>query len=72
MNSLIAKYAREVRRDGKNTGHMFCNKEDAQAVADEVLKTHANDTAAEKPDFEGTWKHFDVNNDGLVEVERMP
>ena len=22
--------------------------------------------------FEDTWNHFDVNHDGLVEVERMP
>ena len=22
--------------------------------------------------FEDTWNHFDVNKDGLVEVERMP
>ena len=72
MNSLISKYAREVRRDGHNTGHMFCNKEDAKAVADEVLANHKDNTAVDKVDFEGTWTHFDVNNDGLVEVERMP
>ena len=29
MNSLISKYAREVKKDGKLTGQMFLNKEDA-------------------------------------------
>lgn len=72
MNSLISKYAREVKKDGKLTGQMFLNKEDAQNVTNEVLKDHVKHTATESADFEGTWKHFDVNNDGLVEVERMP
>ena len=72
MNSLISKYAREVKLEGKLTGQMFLNKEDAQKVSDEVLKDHKQHTATNKVDFDGTWKHFDVNNDGLVEVERMP
>ena len=32
MNSLIGKYAREVKRDGNLTGALFCNKDDAFAV----------------------------------------
>jgi len=72
MNSLISKYAREVKKDGKLTGQMFLNKEDAQSVSNEVLKDHVKHTATDAVDFEGTWKHFDINNDGLVEVERMP
>jgi hypothetical protein len=72
MNSLISKYAREVKKDGKLTGQMFLNKDDAQSVSNEVLKDHQKHTATDKVDFEGTWKHFDINNDGLVEVERMP
>jgi len=72
MNSLISKYAREVKKDGKLTGQMFLNKEDAQSVSNEVLKDHVKHTATDETDFEGTWKHFDINNDGLVEVERMP
>ena len=72
MNSLITQYAREVKKDGKLTGQMFLNKEDAQNVSNEVTKDHKKDTATDSVDFEGTWKHFDINNDGLVEVERMP
>ena len=36
MNSLISSYAREVKRDGKLTGQMFLNKEDAKSAAAEV------------------------------------
>ena len=72
MNSLISSYAREVKRDGKLTGQMFLDKDDARSVAAEVEKDHVNHIATEKTDFEGTWSHFDVNNDGLIEVERMP
>ena len=72
MNSLISKYAREVRRDGHNTGHYFLNKDDARAAADEVIKNHKANITVENIDFDGTWNHFDVNHDGLVEVERMP
>ena len=41
MNSLIGKYAREVKHDGDLTGALFCNKDDAKAVAAEVTRTHA-------------------------------
>ena len=53
---------------------MFLNKEDAEKVSKEVLETHKPNyaQAADGPDFEDTWNHFDVNKDGLVEVERMP
>ena len=36
MNSLIKNYAREIKQDGKQTGQMFLNHDDAQAVAAEV------------------------------------
>lgn len=72
MNSLIKKYAREVRRDGHNTGHFFLNKDDARAAADEIIANHKENITVNNVDFEGTWDHFDVNRDGLVEVERMP
>ena len=76
MNSLISSYAREVKLDGKLTGHMYLNKEDAKLVSDEVVsKAQKNHNVATEDgviDFDQTWSHFDVNNDGLVEVERMP
>ena len=78
MNSLIANYAREVKQEGKLTGAMFCNKDDALAASTEVVQTHfkyTKEKAAKwlkENTFEDTWSHYDVNKDGLVEVERMP
>ena len=40
MNSLIKNYAREIVVDGKQTGQMFLNKENAEKVSNEVLRTH--------------------------------
>jgi len=85
MHSLVTKYAREVVKNGKNTGELFCNKADALAVSTEVVGTHLGykgDKAKaylngegddeENAIFNNTWNHFDVNKDGLIEVERMP
>ena len=51
---------------------MFLNKDDAKSVSTEVEKSHPGHIATDEVDFEGTWDHFDVNKDGLIEVERMP
>ena len=63
--------------DGKPTGHLFLNHDDALAAATEVAANHAKWDASQgsgmvRDNFEDTWNHFDVNHDGLVEVERMP
>jgi hypothetical protein len=62
---------------GRPSGHMFLDRDAARKVSNEVVHTHMhyNDQQAaaflgEK--FEETYTHFDVNNDNLVEVERMP
>jgi hypothetical protein len=71
MNSLITKYAREVKNaDGQSA--LFLNKDDAKAVSEEVVNSHKSDIATADVDFDATWNHFDINHDGLVEVERMP
>ena len=78
MNSLIQNYAREIKQDGKLTGAYFCNKDDAFAASTEVVSTHFKYTLEKagewlkKNTFDETWNHYDVNKDGLVEVERMP
>lgn len=75
MRSLIQNYAIEMKdKDGKPSGHFFFDKAAAKDASTEVCKTHAPASAAQLlgQNFEDTWKHFDVNNDGLVEVERMP
>jgi hypothetical protein len=78
MNSLIKNYALEMKDDnGRPSGHMFLNKDAARKVSNEVVHTHfqyndAQSAAYLNEHFDETWTHFDVNNDGLVEVERMP
>ena len=75
MNSLIGSYAREVIIDGQKSGQMFCNKEDAKNVLKEVVKTHKSmgyDKLSGDIDSDAAFDHFDVNKDGLIEVERMP
>ena len=74
MHSIIKNYSREVKLDGKLSGHFYCNHDDANALAQEVYQTHVKHDGNEFPGakFEETWGHFDVNHDGLVEAERMP
>jgi hypothetical protein len=79
MNSMIKNYAREITNDGAKTGHFFLNHDDALAASQEVTETHMGWDASRAKAylgvddaFENTWNHFDVNHDGLVEVERMP
>ena len=78
MNSLIKTYALESKDDnGKSTGNFFFDKAAAEAVSSEVVHTHRDLSGNQlkgflDEHFETTWEHFDVNNDNLVEVERMP
>jgi len=78
MHSLIDQYSLEMKDDnGRPSGHFFLDRDAARKVSDEVVHTHmhfndeqTNNYLASK--FPETWTHFDVNNDGIVEVERMP
>jgi hypothetical protein len=78
MNSLIKNYSLEVKDDnGRPSGHMFLDKDAAKKVSSEVVHTHfkyddAQTAAYLAEHFDETWNHFDVNDDKLVEVERMP
>ena len=40
MASIYEKYATEIKIDDEHTGHMFCNKEQAKALAQEIRDTH--------------------------------
>ena len=72
MESMVKNYAREIKKDGELTGHMMLNKDDARAASNEVLASHSDANANGVDMFDDIWNHFDVNHDGLVEVERMP
>merc|ERR1719231_482107 len=75
MNSVIGKYAREIKVKGKLTGVMMLNLEDATALANEVKSSHKGMGYAQQADAMSTadaFNHFDVNHDGLIEAERGP
>jgi hypothetical protein len=78
MESLIKTYSIEMKTSsGGPSGHFFLDKEGAAAVSKEVLHNNFS-FDGKKADvffgehFDNTWTHFDVNNDRLIEVERMP
>ena len=68
MNSLINNYATGVVVNGVES--LFLKKEDAKDLYEEVKTSHGYTQDA--GDFDAAWNHFDLNHDGLVEVERMP
>lgn len=75
MNSLISNYAVELRKDGKNTGLFYLDKEGTFDAAEEIVATHYkldDKKSVLKTKFNKVWNHFDVNSDGLLEVERAP
>ena len=78
MKSMYENYATEGKdATGQPNGHFWVTEEDAKRAADEVIGTHLHlaDSAKEsylKENFEPTWKRFDVNEDGKIEIDRMP
>ena len=75
MESVIEKYAREIKINGKLTGTMMLNLEDARALAAEVMSTHKDMGYYKQVDamsVDDAFNHFDVNHDGLIEAERAP
>ena len=75
MESVIEKYAREIKVEGKLTGTMMLNLEDAKALAAEVLGSHKSMGYSQQVDrmsVDDAFNHFDVNHDGLIEAERAP
>jgi hypothetical protein len=75
MNSLISNYALEMRKDGVASGLFYLDKEGAYDAAEEIINTHYkldDKKTVLKSKFNKVWKHFDVNNDGYIEVERCP
>ena len=75
MESIIKKYAREIKVEGKLTGTMMLNLEDAKALAAEVLGSHKSMGYSQQVDamsVDDAFNHFDVNHDGLIEAERCP
>ena len=78
MKSLYATYAVEGEdKDGLPNGRYWVTKENAMKAADEVVDTHLRLHKGEKADylaanFPALWARFDVNEEGKVEIDRMP
>ena len=78
MASMILNYALEGKTDdGAPNGKFFMNTAQTQQAAKEVLKAHKKLTGKEleeymKTYFTRTWAHFDINKDGILDVDTMP
>lgn len=77
MRSLYKNYATEGETGGKPNGHFWVTFADGQRVATEVAETHMGmkgEAAANyvKSNFADHWAKYDVNEEGRVEIDRMP
>ena len=78
MRSMFENYALEAKnKDGSPSGKFWMDQAAAKAASFEVLETHKGLKGAELQKyidtyFDKTWKHFDVNLSGKIEVIKMP
>ena len=77
MQSMYQTYATEGATNGKPNGHFYVYEEDARNAAAEVLETHLkiHGNALESKisaEFPALWKRFDVNEEGFLDIDRMP
>jgi len=83
MKSLISKYAVEGNTDvihkgkGEPNGKFYVDKANLYAASQEVVETHLNLDAAKRDtyvdkQFKTLFEHYDVNQEGYLEVERVP
>merc|ERR1712139_43299 len=78
MKSMYATYAVEGEdKDGLPTGRYWVTKDMAMKAADEVVDTHLRLHKNDKADylaanFPALWARFDVNEEGKIEIDRMP
>ena len=79
MKSLYLNYATEGKdkATGLPNGHFWVTHDDSLRVGEEVVETHLGlkDKKKEeyiKENFEKLWSRFDVNEDGKLEIDRMP
>tara|TARA_B110001450_G_scaffold218545_1_gene213063 strand:- start:256 stop:687 length:432 start_codon:yes stop_codon:yes gene_type:complete len=78
MKSMYATYAIEsADKDGLPTGRFWVTKASAMKACDEVINTHLRLAGKEKTSyleaqFPALWDRFDVNEEGRIEIDRMP
>jgi len=77
MESMYKNYAFEGRKNGLPDGHFWLDEANAKAASTEVVATHLGLkggalTSYVNEHFAEVWKRFDVNEEGKVEIDRMP
>jgi hypothetical protein len=77
MNSLISEYSIEGKKNKKPDGHYYIDKHGAEMISIAAIKQNLEMKEGEaqklvKERFPDLWEHYDVNNDGFMEVERAP
>lgn len=77
MRSLYTNYATEGRVGDQPDGHYWVTKENAYKVSHEVVGTHLNLKGGEgdaylKESFPALWAKYDINEEGLLDIDRMP
>ena len=78
MKSMYKTYATEGEdKHGLPTGHFWVTKDDAEKAASEVVGTHLqlkdkDLKAYVAAQFSPAWTRYDVNEEGKIEVDRMP
>ena len=77
MRSLYKNYATEGESNGHPNGHFWVTLADAKRVAAEVAETHLGmkgeaATSYVESAFMDLWHKYDVNEEGRVEIDRMP
>ena len=78
MKSMYSTYAIEGEdKDGLPTGRFWVTKDSAKKACDEVVDTHLRLHGKEKTEyleaqFPALWTRFDVNEEGRIEIDRMP
>ena len=79
MKSMYDNYATEGKDKGtgKPNGHFWVVHDDAQRAAAEVTETHLHLTGEKnsryvEENFPTIWNRFDVNEEGQIEIDRMP
>jgi len=78
MKSMYKTYATEGEtKQGLPTGHFWVTQADAEKAATEVVGTHLQLKKDDlksyvKAQFPAAWTRYDVNEEGKIEVDRMP
>jgi len=77
MRSLITNYALEGKTDGAPNHSFYLTKNGIQSVSREIVGTHFGWSGAKRDNYvqaqlSKLWPHFDVLNEGFIDVGKAP